>query len=142
MHFHEISILRTRVLKIFILLSVEKTIVTSTNLHREKMILNKKVNWLHMVFFIWIPICNSYILQTRHEDLWSFYSLMFCLKLTRELPFFIFAGSYFRYFVCYSFKSAIDELWQLTVEVSRISYVIWDTSQHKYLIDNMDDFLC
>ena len=50
MHFHEISISRTRVLKIFILLSVEKTIVTSTNLHREKMILNKKVNWLHMVF--------------------------------------------------------------------------------------------
>ena len=33
---------RELVLKIFILLSVEKTIVTSTNLHREKMILIKK----------------------------------------------------------------------------------------------------
>ena len=94
-----------------------------------------------MVFLYESQFATRTFLQTRHEDLGSFYSLMFCLKLIRELPFFIFAGSYFWYFVYYSFKSAIDELWQLTVEVSRISYVIWDTSQHKYLIDNMDDFL-
>ena len=34
-----------------------------------------------------------YVLHTRHEHLRSFHSLIFCLKLTRELLFFIFPGS-------------------------------------------------
>ena len=44
--------------------------------------------------FIYInPSPTMYALQTRHEHLESFHSLIFCLKLTRELLFFIFAGS-------------------------------------------------
>ena len=46
------------------------------------------------VRFIYInPNPPMYVLHTRHEHLGSFHCLIFCLKLTRELLFFIFAGS-------------------------------------------------
>ena len=40
------------------------------------------------------PYPPIYVLRTRHEHLVSFHSLMFSSELTRELLFFIFAGSY------------------------------------------------
>ena len=91
-----ILIWRSRVLKIFIhsltLFNVEKRIVTRSNLLRQKMTLIKKVNWLCMFFYM-NPNLPMYVLQTRHEHLGSFHSLMFYLKLIRKLLFFIFAGS-------------------------------------------------
>ena len=41
------------------------------------------------------PNPPTYVLHTLHEHLGSFHCLFFCLKLTRELLFFIFAG------ICY-----------------------------------------
>ena len=77
------------------------------------------------------PSPPMYVMHTRLEYLESFQSLMFCLKLTRELLFFIFAGS-----CCYSFKSTRHGLSQPTIEIPRISYCIWDVSQPKYFIHN------
>ena len=38
------------------------------------------------VHFIYMnPNSTMYVLQTRHEHLGSFHSLMFCFKLTRKL---------------------------------------------------------
>ena len=55
-------------------------------------IIINKVN--SSVCFIYMnPNTQMYSLQTRHEHLGSFHSLMFCLKFTREKIFFIFAGN-------------------------------------------------
>ena len=47
----------------------------------------------HCVFIYINPSPPMYFLYTQHEHLEFFHSLMFCLKLTRDLFFFIFAGS-------------------------------------------------
>ena len=68
------------------LFNVDKTIVTSTNLHRQKNDINnnnnndnKKVNWLCMFFYM-NPNPPMYVLRTQNEHLGSFRSLIFCLS--------------------------------------------------------------
>ena len=39
------------------------------------------------------PNPQMYVFQAQHDHLGSFHSLMFCLKLAKELLFLIFAGS-------------------------------------------------
>ena len=52
------------------------------------------IKYIVSAFFIYMnPNSPMYVLHTRHEHLGSFYCLILCLKLTRELLFFIFAGS-------------------------------------------------
>ena len=70
------------------------------------------------------PNPPMYVLQTLHDHSGSLHSLMFYLKLTRELLFYS------------GFKSAIHGLWQLTIEFPVISYCICDIYQTKYLIPN------
>ena len=72
--------------------NVEKTIVRTTNLYRQKKktkqkiyILIKKSTLALDSSFYMNPNLPMYVLKTRHEHLGSTHSLMFCLKLTREL---------------------------------------------------------
>ena len=80
-----------------------------------------------------------YVLQTRYEHLGSFHCLIFCLKLIRKLLFFyisfpeVAVATIVVLCMLYA-KSAIKGLWQLTFEIPRISYGIWDFSKPKHLI--------
>ena len=52
------------------------------------------IKYIVSAFFSYMnPNSPMYVLHTWHEHLGSFYCLILCLKLTRELLFFIFAGS-------------------------------------------------
>ena len=73
-----------------------------------------------------------YTLQIRHEHFGFFHSLIFYLKLTMGLLFLlclVFLAMVL--FLCrLSFHSKISMLWQMTIELSCSSYVIWNICQH------------
>ena len=65
----------------------KKKIVTSANLLRQKKKIKKKnLNRLQMFFYM-NPNPPMYVLKTWNEHLISFHSLMFCLKLSKEIVF-------------------------------------------------------
>ena len=83
------------------------------------------------------PNPPMYVLHTLHEHLGSFHCLIFYLKLTRELLFFIFAGSCCHNGgpLCAKVSSPQYTVFvQPAIEIPRISYCIWDVSQAKYII--------
>lgn len=74
------------------------------------------------------------VLQTQQKHLGSFLSLMFYLKLTRELIVLTFLGSCCHTVIVVLQVRNIQSF--ATIKISRFFYVVWCISQQKYITHN------